>query len=91
MTRRASATRSATDQLAIPDEDDAPGLEPLLNGFSMDGLLDCWCGASDEDKSVADLGLVYGDLCLGDKSDDKQASLVELLESSDRLGLVWPS
>jgi hypothetical protein len=65
-----SPASSATDQLTIPDDDDASGRGPLLGGFSIAELLLCVSGASDDDDSAADLDLVHGDPCSGNGTSD---------------------
>src|SRR5262245_7581492 len=68
--RNDSAAWSANDQFGIPDDNDALGRCPLCGGLSIGHLLACRCGASDEDKSVADHCLVHGGPCTGDGQAD---------------------
>jgi hypothetical protein len=62
-TRKESPASSATDRFAIPDDDDAPSLGPLSDGFSQAGRFVCGCDAGDDNEAVADLGLIHGELC----------------------------
>jgi hypothetical protein len=59
---RKSSTSSATDGLAIPDDNDASSRGPLLGGFSIFGVLACGNVASDDDDSFAHLSWVHNDL-----------------------------
>jgi hypothetical protein len=61
-----SPASSARDRLAIPDDDNAPDLGSLSDGFWKAGRLVCGCAAADDDDALADLGLVHGNPCLGD-------------------------
>jgi hypothetical protein len=57
-----SPASSAPDQVAIPDDNDAPG-DGSLGRFLVAGLLHFGCGVCNDDKSPADLGLVHGNPC----------------------------
>ena len=45
------------DELAIPDDDDAPGGGPLGREFATAGYLAGGFGSADDDESAADFGM----------------------------------
>ena len=57
------AAWSIANQFTVSDDDDALGSGPLFGGSSVDDLFVCKCRATDDDDSVADLGLVHGGSC----------------------------
>jgi hypothetical protein len=61
---RESSASSATDGLAIPDDNDASS-RVLLDGCATIGVSACKVGASDDDNSVASLDRFHDDLVPG--------------------------
>jgi len=57
------------DELAVPDDDDAPRTGPLVRRFPMTSLLVRWCRATDENDSVAAFPLVHSGSLYADKRD----------------------
>ncbi len=51
------------------------GCGPLVSGFSIGGFIGCWRRATDDDDSVADLGLFHGGPCPGDGQQDLRISV----------------
>ena len=58
--------RSLSEHLAILDDDDANARVLLVCALSIAGLLACRGVASDDDESVANLGLLHDNPCSGD-------------------------
>jgi hypothetical protein len=66
-----SSASSATDGLAIPDDNDASSRGPPPDRFSIIGVPACGSGASDDDDSFANLNRVHGESCSGNGREKK--------------------
>jgi SEC-C motif len=79
-----SVARSATDQLAVPDDDDPPKSCLLDGQFSTAGLLGGGCGSTEDDDSAADFRMGHGGPCSGENRRDAGSIQIATAPSSSR-------